>query len=516
MDQSPAAKRAREDAVHHGDVAADPPELHWGPDYLHRLFGCLVERVPTLHRDDLIDYLQGLHQGWGSCCSGTDAPRFIYEAIQAWARSKNMTCTFIHILSAECDSAKQRFIQVTGQPRQLFGDLFDVCRDGAMNFITQQREAPDAANEIRVYYIGFSCKTVSGLASSHRTMNTIDDYLGTTGLTFSGLLSILECRQPRFLLAENVAGLTVGNQHVAVEEKLSAAGYVVFSWQNTPLQFGVPQSRPRLWFLAIRVDLLDTANVSQSSLCDLCKSMVDRLRVVGDSDEFSRVIPVEEFLFDDLDPLLVRRHAADLARLKEWRQADAAPTTCDAKWRRKHSLMFSRFGAPEAHVSGWDSSLEVQVPQYPVMPYRDRELLRLAGINYPDKRCLLINTSQSELQAPPFHSPCMTPTGTYWIAMKHRWLEGPEALNLQALWLSPSLRAQFSSKLLQDLAGNAFCGSCCLQATTLQLVVASFLSRCTAHAAVNRDLCFEHRLQAVEIAAVVNDDGEDEFDFGQT
>ena len=228
MDQSPAAKRAREDAVHHGDVAADPPELHWGPDYLHRLFGCLVERVPTLHRDDLIDYLQGLHQGWGSCCSGTDAPRFIYEAIQAWARSRNMTCTFIHILSAECDSAKQRFIQVTGQPRQLFGDLFDVCRDGAMNFITQQREAPDAANEIRVYYIGFSCKTVSGLASSHRTMNTIDDYLGTTGLTFSGLLSILECRQPRFLLAENVAGLTVGNQHVAVEEKLSAAGYVVF------------------------------------------------------------------------------------------------------------------------------------------------------------------------------------------------------------------------------------------------------------------------------------------------
>ena len=51
----------------------------------------------------------------------------------------------------------------------------------------------DVAKHVQVWYIWFSCKTVSGLnASSPRSLNHIDARQGSTGITFSGTLVILQ------------------------------------------------------------------------------------------------------------------------------------------------------------------------------------------------------------------------------------------------------------------------------------------------------------------------------------
>lgn len=50
---------------------------------------------------------------------------------------------------------------------------------------------------------------------------------------------------PQWMLIENVVGFEVSNMHTLLVAKLALAGYQVQEFILTPLQYGVPYSRPR-------------------------------------------------------------------------------------------------------------------------------------------------------------------------------------------------------------------------------------------------------------------------------
>lgn len=50
---------------------------------------------------------------------------------------------------------------------------------------------------------------------------------------------------PAWLLVENVVGFEVSDMHDLLAARLATAGYQVQEFILTPLQYGVPYSRPR-------------------------------------------------------------------------------------------------------------------------------------------------------------------------------------------------------------------------------------------------------------------------------
>jgi len=72
--------------------------------------------------------------------------------------------------------------------------------------------------------------------------------------------------QPKVVIAENVKGLLIGNAIKYVDRIRQAflkAGYHVEKWLLDASKMGIPQKRERVFFIAIRKDLIDKINKKQ-------------------------------------------------------------------------------------------------------------------------------------------------------------------------------------------------------------------------------------------------------------
>lgn len=95
---------------------------------------------------------------------------------------------------------------------------------------------------------GFPCQTFSACG---KQMGELD----TRGTLFNEIIRIAEVKQPRYMMLENVKGLTFKKHKHTFDEIISELyriGYFV-KWKilNT-LEHGVPQSRPRIFFCCFR------------------------------------------------------------------------------------------------------------------------------------------------------------------------------------------------------------------------------------------------------------------------
>ena len=137
---------------------------------------------------------------WGSACSGSDCPQWLMEFLSQLPFNRRR---YTHLIPADIMSSKRAFIRKVHRPGplHLYADIFDICLRGRVaNLIKGKADEDvtsvcpaDVAKHVQVWYIGFSCKTVSGLnASSPRSLNHKDARQGSTGITFSGTLVILQ------------------------------------------------------------------------------------------------------------------------------------------------------------------------------------------------------------------------------------------------------------------------------------------------------------------------------------
>lgn len=105
--------------------------------------------------------------------------------------------------------------------------------------------------EIDAFAFGFPCNDFS-VVGEQRGMN------GAFGPLYSYGVSVLQSHQPKWFIAENVAGIRNANEGAAFEvilREMRDAGYVLTPHLYRFEEYGVPQARRRVLIVGIRDDL---------------------------------------------------------------------------------------------------------------------------------------------------------------------------------------------------------------------------------------------------------------------
>jgi DNA (cytosine-5)-methyltransferase 1 len=165
----------------------------------------------------------------GTDCSGIEAP------IQALIQ---LDINYHHSFSSEVDKyAVLTFKANYPEPDFRYTDL--TSRDHS--------KLPD----IDLYVCGFPCQSFSGLGKKQG----LEDPRGN--IMFH-CISVIKIKQPKFFILENVKGFMTndsGNTMKVLVKSLEEAGYTVHHKLLNTKDFGLPQNRPRVYFVGIRNDL---------------------------------------------------------------------------------------------------------------------------------------------------------------------------------------------------------------------------------------------------------------------
>lgn len=117
----------------------------------------------------------------------------------------------------------------------------------------------DELEYVDLYVFGFPCQAYS----SQGLRGGLEDHRGKL-IYYS--LQILQEKQPKYFIAENVRGLLThdnGNTFQVIKEALESTGYNInFKLLNSK-DYGVPQNRPRIYIVGIRKDLNEKFNFTE-------------------------------------------------------------------------------------------------------------------------------------------------------------------------------------------------------------------------------------------------------------
>lgn len=141
-------------------------------------------------------------------------------------------------------------------------ELYNYNFPNVMNFgdITQikEKELPD----FDLFTGGFPCQPFSTVGSR---LGELD----TRGTLFSDIIRICEYKQPQFILLENVKGLCVGKHKptfLKIISELERIGYDVRYDRLNSKDYGIPQTRERLWIFAYRGKLPSSFEITPQKI----------------------------------------------------------------------------------------------------------------------------------------------------------------------------------------------------------------------------------------------------------
>lgn len=417
--------------------------LRWSAHWLHFFLMRLFENLGDAHEVFSRFVQQPRQLRWGSACSGTESPAWVFAALASLSEDPAMT--FDHIYGAEWEHKKREWILNEARPRFLFKDIFDVTRRRAFDYASQEYVDPKTAcheQPTDIFIAGFSCKTVSALSNdTDARRRSIDDYVGSTGLTFWGVIMILQMTKPLAFILENVEGLMRHSLHLVILERLRSLGYCVVWRLCDALEVGIPHHRPRIWFCGWLADKLPDVPAFQARMESAMLSLFDN-HPKTDLDEF--LLPEDhEVFFPDHDV-----------------RGKMGKKKIGTKWIEYQREKFAKQGLSQS-TTHWRPELAETYPEYIALPERMRLMLDRRGIRFPEPSALVVRLDQSEAGIGRDQVPCVTPHGAYWAAHQCRLLTGWECMALQGFHLPEDYMQRYSSAFLQDLAGNAFnIGNC--------------------------------------------------------
>ena len=246
-------------------------------------------------------------------------------------------------------------------------------------------------------------------------------------------------------------------------------------------EFSVPQTRIRVYFIAIRLDVHD-----------LTASQADEMieRVMDTTDLFKgEPVSLHSLLLPNNNP----RVEQELRRLST--EDDAVDKTPEQKWKPQHKALLESKGLSWMSLTT-PQELEAN-PWFATLKRRSKEIIIFHGHLTPpppDKKLCLLDHGQGINRARRMHNgmcKTVTPGMKAWIFStgsseeeaddkRGRQMIGFECLKLQAFpttWVDHALPAYAPSEsLLADLAGNAFTG------TVFAAVYIALLSHLPPHA----------------------------------
>lgn len=160
-------------------------------------------------------------------CSGIEAPLMALDVLGV---------KYHHVFSSEIDKHATAFIQKNFPPDVIYSDL-----------TTRTDVVPD----IDLYVAGFPCQPFSVVGQQNGTSDP-------RGQIFYSIAKFIKESQPRTFVLENVKGLLNKKFKPFVDEilqMLSGYGYKVNYQVLNCLDYGLPQSRSRVFFVGIRKDI---------------------------------------------------------------------------------------------------------------------------------------------------------------------------------------------------------------------------------------------------------------------
>lgn len=171
-----------------------------------------------------------------------------------------------------------------------------------------EKELPD---DIDLITYGFPCQDIS-IAGSQQGLFNEDGSQTRSGLFFDALRIIDHCK-PKIAIAENVKNLTsekFKEQFNIVLNSLEDAGYVNYWKVLDAKDFGVPQSRQRVFIVSIRKDI-DTGIFEFPEPFELQKTLKDVIEAPEEVDEKYFVKPE---IAERLAPQLANRDISKTIR----------------------------------------------------------------------------------------------------------------------------------------------------------------------------------------------------------
>lgn len=465
-------------------AASLPPD----EGYWCALFRRFLDRAGPVRRTQLAAYISGELKGRlkvGTACSGTDGA---VEALRAFARVLDVdmqsALEIEHAFASEKHEGKQQFLKTCFPGLgKLFGDALDLYKGVAHDKVSGSAQQVDM--DLDVFLAGFPCVDASPLNSSSVTSENrgcLMDGSLRTGSIFVGICQYLRQRQKRvqFVVLENVPGLLLRPEEGPSNADtacyfLELDGFFIVIWLLCPRLFGVPQSRARLYFLAIEKRVLDDLGMDEAQ-AEVCLTEAMNT-LVG-----SAMQNLKDYILPGHHELVQKhyvhcasraaRHSDDWHGLTEstWGVFKAPAhlahqrSAIKVRWPKKHVQLFERQGLDWCTHSEPAFACKQLYPGLHALTQREFEVLRLAGVaSFPQTPLRLVEISQAawRLQSTSSHAGAMVPQGRRYITTQCRVLLGIEELRLQSLWFSETVLGKMDDSLLGNLAGNAFEVSCC-------------------------------------------------------
>mgnify|MGYP006079145781 CR=1 FL=1 len=196
----------------------------------------------------------------GTDCSGIEAP---IQALQ------QLGIKHRHVFSSDIDKYVLQSIKANYDPEKIFNDI-------------TERDINDVPY-MDIYVAGFPCQAFS--LAGHR--KGFDDKRGNV---FFSCLEVIAEKEPKIFILENVRGLlnhNKGRTFKRILDELNSLDEYTVHWEllNTK-DYGIPQSRPRVFIVGIRTDVQEAPFVYPEPL-----KMDNLIDYVDDTDNSSRAIP---------------------------------------------------------------------------------------------------------------------------------------------------------------------------------------------------------------------------------
>lgn len=123
--------------------------------------------------------------------------------------------------------------------------IFELNHPGIMNYGDCTKIEPEKLPDFDLLTGGFPCQSFS-VAGKRKGF---DD---TRGTLFFDIIRIINVKKPKYLVLENVKGLTThdeGNTLKVILNELRKSGYSVLYKVMNSKDYGIPQNRERIWFV---------------------------------------------------------------------------------------------------------------------------------------------------------------------------------------------------------------------------------------------------------------------------
>ncbi|CAE7228141.1 SSRP1, partial [Symbiodinium natans] len=437
---------------------------------------------------------------WGSCCSGSEGVRFVFEALQLLAAEHGHGITFQHMFSCESAPEKRQWIQLVSEfagpvmqkikscldggvevednednliARERSPCLFtDICtlggshsecvahgpnHQGTFNSsgVSEQGRGRCPVPQVDLLVVGTSCKDMSRANNSSSKGRSPPVLLqekskGGSAQTFQGMLAFIDAHSPGIVLFENVDAMedkTGGNSNnldIALAE-MSNRGYESQVIMTDASTMGLPARRRRVYIVFLRVAGNALVDFAQRSMT----AMFATLRAAMCVCVRSACCGTEIFLPDDdaavLSELEVRQQKR--ARQQELAQKSppAAQTWMDSHFNFARSIKY-RWGEPVPQ------DLK-ENPWFRTLTEREQDVLRLCRVQAHQLQrdstpILFTDVSQSIVRAltPSFDGndghhvlPTVLPRMLLWHDQIGRLQLGREALMCQGFPAVPFL-----------------------------------------------------------------------------